>query len=492
MATSFVKKKQSIGAQASALFRKLVLTTAFLGAAGGVGTHYYGTKEDLTATITSVDASDPSEIVVHTDKGTFINETTHMYGKDEGEVKKIAEILKAGNVVKFSVYGLTPSVGSLTMDDLNMYRNISNATLVSGSTVTPPPVAAAPAPVPAAAPTPVPAATPPAATTPPVATEPVPAAPAAAPTPAPAAPGTVRDPLSVPLANEARDKGDACAATSDMEDMIKNAPELARNMGLLAKLPLTGKAVYDTIRDPANNVKSCLFGIPKGYMATAATYYNGRVSVGRQSDSSTSMHEYFHAMQDKTKSGNGLFELTMRDAAVQNLLKEASAVAFELAVQQEAKNKGLKFYESDEDGISASDNAETRQLFADTYNQMMKVNSTMDDDLRVAKSLETAGKAVVRQLLGKSDPTWAGGYAQSVAENMNRNAHAFRETGATPGYLDKRNKSFSVEGKISAHINVIPDEYLGADAERHIAKALERVGLTMDKPKAQRRVAPGV
>lgn len=481
MATSFVKKKQSLGAQAGAFFRKLALTTAFVGAAGSMGAHYYGTKEDLTATITSVDASDPSELVVHTDKGTFINETTRMYGKDEAEVKKIAEILKAGNVVNISVYGLTPTIGSLTMDDINMHRNISNATLVSGSTVTPPPVAAAPAPAPV--PTPV---------APPAATEPAPVPAPVPPTPAAPQPTGVRDPLSVPFVDEPKDKANACANTSDMEDMIKNAPQLARDLGLLGKLPLTGKAVYDSIRDPANNIKSCLFGIPKGYMATAATYSGGRVDVGRKADSSTSMHEYFHAMQDKSKSGNGMFELTMRDAAVQNLLKEASAVAFELAVQQEAKNLGLNFFDAPDDGISASDNAETQKLFTDTYNQMMKVNSTMDDDLRVAKSLETAGKAVVRQLLGKADPTWAGGYAATVANNMNRNAHAFRETGTTPGYLDKRNKSFSVEGKISAHINVIPDEYLGPDAEKHIAKALERVGLTMDKPKAQKRVAPGV
>jgi hypothetical protein len=362
-----------------------------------------------------------------------------------------------------------------------MHRNISNATLVSGSTVTPPPVAAAPAPAPV--PTPV---------APPAATEPAPVPAPVPPTPAAPQPAGVRDPLSVPFVDEPKDKANACANTSDMEDMIKNAPQLARDLGLLGKLPLTGKAVYDSIRDPANNIKSCLFGIPKGYMATAATYSGGRVDVGRKADSSTSMHEYFHAMQDKSKSGNGMFELTMRDAAVQNLLKEASAVAFELAVQQEAKNLGLNFFDAPDDGISASDNAETQKLFTDTYNQMMKVNSTMDDDLRVAKSLETAGKAVVRQLLGKADPTWAGGYAATVANNMNRNAHAFRETGTTPGYLDKRNKSFSVEGKISAHINVIPDEYLGPDAEKHIAKALERVGLTMDKPKAQKRVAPGV
>jgi hypothetical protein len=109
---SYSPSSKNTGWQKTKKFlRKAFFRVAVLGAVAGTGYVYYGTKEDITAKIISVDtvtSSDKTpEIFIRTDKGTFVNKTTWMYWKNESHVKELATMLKPGATVNLSAYGLT-------------------------------------------------------------------------------------------------------------------------------------------------------------------------------------------------------------------------------------------------------------------------------------------------------------------------------------------------------------------------------------------------
>lgn len=172
--TTFSKygKKKTFGAKVKTFLVKAGIYSVGLGSVAGVVNHNYLAHEDITAKVSSVEVTPSGEagvapkMVVHTDKGSFVNEPSKLHFKNEHETIELGKLFKEGETVKVSVYGMRPKLGNLTLDDLRMYRNISKAFKVE----------AAPATVPAAAPAAaVPAAVAPAPAAAPVAAAPAPA-----------------------------------------------------------------------------------------------------------------------------------------------------------------------------------------------------------------------------------------------------------------------------------------------------------------------------
>lgn len=171
MATTFSKygKKKTFGAKVKGFLLKAGIYSLGIGGVAGVVNHNYLEHEDITAKISSVDITPASEagvapkMVVHTDKGSFVNEPSRLHFKNDHDTIELGKVFKEGDTVKVSVYGMRPTLGNLTLDDLRMYRNISKAFKVEAAPAVAPvaapaiPTPATPAPAAVPAPAPVPA-----------------------------------------------------------------------------------------------------------------------------------------------------------------------------------------------------------------------------------------------------------------------------------------------------------------------------------------------
>lgn len=465
------KPKLTTGQKVKKFAKRLSLALAFGAAVTGTTMNYYSSDEELLVRIENVKITPPSEpgeapqMVITTDKGTFVNAPTRMLMKDAADAAEIAQYLREGETLKITVYGLNPKLGKLDRDDFHFYRNIRKVHPGPGQIiiVTPPP-------------------------TPGDGTIVTP-------------PGQL--PPKLPPTGSLTDNGleenqlapEASAMTSDLNAMSKNVPQLARDLAIMAKLPLTGRPVYDMLTDPANGMKSTLFPVPLKAGSTS-TYQNKHARIGRGTGTSTAFHEYFHAYQDVMEQGNGMFGLTVKDAAIANFLTEASAVAYEIASRKEAEKLGLQFratpvyQEKQADGstmtytiTAPSTNPENLKVFDAAYNAALQQN------LGEAKALEAGGKAVVRRLLDAQDDQWRSTYAQVAIININNNLHAFREDGSSAGYDAKRVGVFQRQGKLGTALNFIPDEFLGPQANAAIDKTFKAMGLLIEN-KAQTYYTP--
>lgn len=451
----------SFGGKARKFMRRLALGTTFAGAVAGVGYHGYGTQEEITARVTQVDvqadgAGGVPRVVIHTDKGTFSNTTSWLHRKDAQAAQGISNILRPGATVRLHVYGIQPEVAGFSLDDLGIHRNI-----ISVRVLTPPPVRIAP-----------------------------PAAASQAPPAAPAV--TLLPPLATPVPSD-NSLPRVCVDNADIHGQFTKAQQLYRDLALLQRLPLTGSGVFDMLVDAKHDLRTCL-DPQRIDNPMVGSYTNGRLRLARGAGSGTSLHEFFHAYQEKV-SGLEMEKLDMRDAAVGNFLLEATAVAYELAAEREAQNRGVKLAEDApvlrvENGIqvsyrvtSAASDPLTRMIFKSAYDDASALYANIDARTREAKSLEAAGKAVVRHLLAASDPTWAQSYVQLVLLNINANTHIYEQNNAAAaGYAAERTATYFAMGQVSSLINFVPDEFLGADADRHIARCLERMGLEIVAP----------
>lgn len=465
------KSKETAGQKAKKFAKRLTLALAFGAAAAGTTMNYYSSDEELLVRIEKVkvepatEAGEAPKMTIYTDKGTFVNVPTRMLMKDAEDAAEIGQYLREGETLRITVYGLTPKLGKLDRDDFHLYRNIRKVHPGPGQIIMMPP--------------------------PPTPGDGVIVTP----------PG--QQPPQLPPTGSLTDNGfeenqmapEASAMTSDLNAMSKNVPQLARDLSIMAKLPLTGRPVYDVLVDPANNMKSTLFPVrPKS--GSASSYSNHHARIGRGTGTSTAFHEYYHAYQDVSEPGRGMFDLTVKDAAIANFLTEASAVAYEIASRKEAEKLGMQFRttpvyrEKAPDGsfatytiTSPSTNPENLKVFDVAYNAALQQN------LGEAKALEAGGKAVVRRLLDAQDDQWRATYAQLAIININNNLHAFREDGTSAGYEAKRIGVFQRQGKLGTALNFIPDEFTGPQANASIEKTFKAMGLLIET-KAQTYYAP--
>jgi hypothetical protein len=455
------KPKMTTGQKVKKFAKRMSLALAFGAAVTGTTMNYYASDEELLVRIENVKVTPPSEpgeapkMVITTDKGTFVNAPTRMLMKDAADAAEIAQYLREGETLKITVYGLNPKIGKLDRDDFHLYRNIRKVHPGPGQIiiVTPPStpgdgtIVTPPGQLPPKLPT-----------------------------------GTLTD----NGLEENQMAPEASAMTSDLDAMSRNVPQLARDLSIMAKLPLTGRPVYDMLTDPANNMRSTLFPVPPKAGSTS-TYSDRHARIGRGTGTSTAFHEYFHAYQDVTEQGRGMFDLTVRDAAIANFLTEASAVAYEIASRKEAEKLGLQFratpvyQERQADGstmtytiTAPATNPENLKVFDAAYNAALAQN------LGEAKALEAGGKAVVRRLLDAQDDQWRSTYAQVAIININNNLHAFGEDGTSAGYAAKRAGVFQRQGKLGDALNFVPEEFLGPQADASIDKTFNAMGLLIE------------
>jgi hypothetical protein len=450
---SFFKRrpKKTFGDTLRSAFRKALLVATAAAAADGY--HHYGTQEDLTATVTSVEqlAGAKPRTIVHTDNGTFVNDATWLHFKGDGSTHSIANALRPGAHVNLRVYGLHPSALGFSPDSFGMYRNILAVNVLSGGTYAAAPAAQAAKPAPSPAPAPVQ-------------------------TPAPIGDGP-RTQTGV-VADKDLALPQTCADIANLEDTRATNPQVYRDLAILERLPLTGRAIFAQVTNPDAFLRSCLTPYDEN-SGTSGEYSNKRLNIMRGVSSETAFHELFHARQDLNDAEQLGAKMTMRDAAISNALQEATAVAYSLMAEHEAQKHGIAVAKnSDTNRVGAADKDGTRAVFNKTYKTAFAENAALAADAREAKALEAAGRAVVRALMLGDDDDWLRSYAQLVVANLNNNRGIYsRNTGNEEGYAQTRDSVFEKQGSVSADINIIPREFLGADAERQINRCFTLMGI---------------
>lgn len=461
--------KKTFGDKLAAAFKKAMLVATAGAAVGTYGYHHYGTQEELSVTVLSVEQGNGDDAaLIHTDKGTFTNEGSWLHLKGEGSTKDIADTLRSGARATVRVYGLHPTLFGFSPDNIGLHRNVLSAQ--AGGT-----------PAPTAAP---------------VQTPRQPASPQAAPAPvvlaAPPQAGLRTQTGVVADGNLARPQ--TCADIAALDDMRATNPQIYRDLAILERLPQTGKAMFTQVTNPDAFLRSCLTPYDEN-SGVSGQYSNKRLRVMRGMGSHTTLHELFHARQDLNDSENLGAKMTMRDAAVANALTEATAVAYSLMAEREAKNLGLTLAASTDTRRSgADDNEGTRNVFEQAYQRTFAELATLDAGIREAKALEAGGRAVVRTLMLGDDDQWLRHYSRLVVLNLNNNQHIYsRNTGNEAGYTQTRQRMFESQGAISATINIIPLEFTGVDAERHITRCYQLMGIRTTPANAANhyRLRPG-
>lgn len=470
---SWYKPRESAAQKFGRALRRGAIAVAGLGALGG-GYQHYGTQDTLTATVTSVESLSAKDrgaaprLVVHTDKGTFVNDASFLHFKGAKTAAAIALQIRPQMRLTFKVYGAHPTLFGFSPDNLGLYRNIlSVAAPQGGIGKAPAPAAAAPVPAPVAAPL---RGTP------------------------PAGPLTVEG-----VAAEADENlPQVCADNARLDDMKGDVPQAYRDLAYLERLPLTGKPVFDAVTSRANMVRTCL--LPYNEASAALGVYSDKsVRILRGTTSYTAFHEYFHALQDINGSRTGA--LGPDDAVIANALSEATAVGYELMTRKEAKNRGLALFEdphhsvvngvSVTSGVGTSEtNAGLRLVFDRAYDRAFAGGAGLAADAREAAALQAGGKAVVRALMFGDDNDWLRGYARQAAENVNRNAAIYgaNDTGAA-NYPLVRRTVFEQQGRLGG-LSLMPEEFLGDDAPLYVQRCMRIMGLNVaPAPAAARRLS---
>lgn len=464
-------------------FRTLVRGGILASALGVVGTgyHHYGTDENVTATVTSVEQAtvEPGETpytIIHTDQGTFINEKSFLHLKFTDATQQIDKRLQPGAKVSLSVYGVNPTIGSIGPHTFGFYRNVIA-------------VNDAPAPVAPSFAAPTPITTAPPATTP----QPVPApAPTPAAIPAPAGLRTVDGVVPGTDLTEAQ----SCVDTDQLDEMRTTNPQIYRDLALMERLPLTGLPVFQMIVDPKNMIRTCLTPYDKNN-GTSGTFSNSVARVERGTESVTTIHEYFHALQYlRDKQDDVQSKLTLKDFAVATALREATSVGYSLMVEQEARNRGLTLSTATHGDTyqDAHSNEGNRAVFSRAYTAAYTENPALAPQDREAAALQAGGQAVVKALMLGDDADWLRGYSYVVVNNMNANTRILSaNTDTVSGYKEMRNSAFANVGKVSDKLNIIPREFTGNDAKRYIDRCVDILGIRIGAPKpAASAPAPGV
>jgi hypothetical protein len=284
---------------------------------------------------------------------------------------------------------------------------------------------------------------------------------------------------------------EVCVKNTDLAEVSQNAPELSRALFIMGQLPLTGRGPYDMLRDPANHMTSCLYPTPPGG-ATESSFEGTRAHIGRGTGTATAFHEYFHAWQTIQEGDDDMYELTLKDALAANLLKEAAAVAYEMAAKREAQNlkfafePASKLVRHDARGtvttstLYASQDPDNLKAFNAAYDTSWKQGAASPTPDREAAALQAGGQAVVRRLMSGADKNWKAAYGALAAGNINRNLDAFREDGTSAGYADKRRRVFLAEGGVSGSISFLPPEFAGPGAAAAVEASLARVNLSTE------------
>ena len=247
-----------------------------------------------------------------------------------------------------------------------------------------------------------------------------------------------------------------CVPITDMERFSKKIPKLYKNFQKMSRLPLTGKDLHKRLR-AADDISIC-----QTITDDAQSFFDKRIWLEGIAGTSAEFHEYFHAGQDASGAWHTLQypRLTTRDNVMANMLFEATALAYQLVSEQEAKNRGVQFQKPAKKMDFVSDQADIRQRFQEIYDKAL-VKYQCE-----SKALEIAGQEAGRYLLGWKNVRWSEGYASHALEVAR--AVPSMITGDDPGYAKRRRDLYLKAGYVSPSINLTPEEFVGPEADRHI------------------------
>lgn len=264
-----------------------------------------------------------------------------------------------------------------------------------------------------------------------------------------------------------RAHGRTCASMDDRLGMKSFLTHLSQDMDLMESLPITGAPVHAGMAGSALTLCSQ----PAKGMGDMQGYYQvgqSRLVVSEEAGTSTSLHEIFHAHQDVARSAFRAQDerLTPRDEAFANLLGEASAVAYELVVQQEMAERGIDVPRLGKHG-GTGNSRRVRQHFSAHYKQALS-EIEASRDVRIAYALRHAGRAVVEYLISGESNFWREYYSTQAIHNASNVETA--QNDCAVGYAARRAALFKAEGQVTGELNFIPERYLGVDAETHIRR----------------------
>ena len=261
---------------------------------------------------------------------------------------------------------------------------------------------------------------------------------------------------SFPVPVHAGDAGIKCARISNAEKFSGKIPQLYKNFQKMALLPLTGWDLHERLR-VSDDIRVC-----QTNFGDEPVFTQKRVWLNGKSGASSEFHEYFHAGQYANGSLRTLEnpQLTTRDNVMANMLFEATALAYQLMSEQEAKNLGVHLKQPTNGIDYMSDQSAVREHFQETY------AAAYEDHQDEGKALEIAGRETSRYLLQWKNEPWRDGYTYHAMEVDN--AKPSTVAGGDPAYADLRRDLYLKAGYVSPKINLTPEEFVGPEADKHI------------------------
>lgn len=244
----------------------------------------------------------------------------------------------------------------------------------------------------------------------------------------------------------------------------------------LAAQPITGTPIVERLRDPAHRFQICLdASLPaNGVMAAYMGSQNRLFVPVLNPDFESVAHEAYHAYQDTM---GGLVHLDAplnpRDMAMSLLLSEASAVGYTLMLMREVGYSDPAAYTTFISNPRNSFGMGPR--FEAAYNASYNANITMPEDARRRTALEAGGKAVVEALVTGAERGWSGPYSVNAVRAAQNGDFAVNTN--TNSYRNIRDEQFRRAGYVGENINIIPNRFLGANADVPITQAVEATGV---------------
>jgi len=271
-----------------------------------------------------------------------------------------------------------------------------------------------------------------------------------------------------------------CAKNSNISEMNQKLPRIAEEFNSLSKLPLSGAPLYKKISNPDNSITSCKVHFNKN-IGILGLYSNRVIYIEKGIPLNVLAHEAFHSIQNINNKEPK--NISVNDFAFSIVLDEATAMAYELVIEQEMQNNNVS-YNIDNIRKTASNNKAIRKTFKKAYNSYLKEHDSVDKKTLHAKALEAGGQAVVRYTLKGKNLLWTVNYINLTSYNIRANndfllMNSLFKKPKNYNYL--RDIHYLKMGEVSALINLTPKEYTGDKASININKTLKTLKGIRDK-----------
>ncbi len=264
----------------------------------------------------------------------------------------------------------------------------------------------------------------------------------------------------------------------------KAYPQIRPVFERMTRQPISGAPVITRVTTPTEDVDACTSrDLPDGNMVAAYESQTRRLIVARRDVApSTVAHEVFHAHQHLsggfTSAGSNRL-LTAGDRATALLLIESTAAAYAMVVIKEAGLNDPSYARN----IRTHDYGMTR-TFNTAFDASYAANADKPEAERRREALQAGGQAVVRALMNGQSSEWKSMYRSEAARYLGLSSYS-GERGSE--YRAERDRLYAKIGNVSAGLQLVPPEFMGASANDSISASQKAIGLRVpaDAPAAQ-------